>query len=187
RDWEEGPSFQSERMPLYRARAEALLERGTVYRCYCTPEELEARRHAALAAGRRPAYDRMCRDREAPPPGRTAFALRFRTPLDGEIVVNDLVKERVVFQNGELDDFIVVRADGSPLYNFCVVVDDLDMRISHVIRGDDLLASTPRQVLLYRALGAEPPRFAHVPQILGLDKAPLSNPPSATSLLSSPH
>src|SRR5215831_14098906 len=106
-DWDEGPFFQSERMPLYRARAEVLLERGTVYRCYCTPEELEARR--------RPTYDRTCRDLEAPPPGRTAFALRFRTPLAGEIVVDDLVKGRVVFQNGELDDFIVVRADGSPL------------------------------------------------------------------------
>src|SRR5262245_17303123 len=182
-DWDEGPFFQSERMPLYRARAEALLERGAVYRCYCTPEELEARRQAANAEGRRPAYDRTCRDLAGPPAGRTAFALRFRTPLEGEIVVDDVVKDRVVFQNAELDDFIVVRADGSPLYNFCVVVDDIDMRISHVIRGDDLLASTPRQVLLYRALGAEPPRFAHVPQILGLDKARLSKRHGATSVL----
>src|SRR5262249_49331908 len=112
-DWDEGPFFQSERMPLYRARAEALLERGAVYRCYCPPEGAGARPRAAPAAGRRPAYDRACRDLAAPPPGRTAFALRFRTPLDGEIVVDDVVKGRVVFQNAELDDFIVVRADGS--------------------------------------------------------------------------
>ncbi len=180
---DEGPFFQSERTALYRARADALVERGAVYRCWCTPDELEARRQAALAAGRRPAYDRACRDLEGPPPGRSACALRFRTPLDGEIVIDDLVKGRVVFQCADLDDFIVVRADGTPLYNFCVVVDDLDMRVSHVIRGDDLLASTPRQILLYRALDAEPPRFAHVPQILGLDKARLSKRHGATSVL----
>src|SRR5207244_4514931 len=174
---------QTERMALYRARAEALLAAGAVYRCYCTPDELEQRRRAAQAEGRRPAYDRSCRDLTAPPAGRTAFALRFRTPLDGEVVVDDLVKGRVVFQNADLDDFIIVRADGAPLYNFCVVVDDLDMAISHVIRGDDLLASTPRQVLLYKAVGATPPQFAHVPQILGLDKARLSKRHGATSVL----
>jgi len=182
-DWDEGPFFQSERATLYREHADALLARGALYRCWCTPDELEARRQAATAAGRRPAYDRTCRDLAGPPPNRTAFALRFRTPLEGEIVVDDLVKGRVVFQNAELDDFVVVRADGSPLYNFCVVVDDHDMGITHVIRGDDLLASTPRQVLLYRALGAEPPCFGHVPQILGLDKARLSKRHGATSVL----
>src|SRR5216117_2070376 len=118
--WDEGPYHQSERMALYRARAEALVAAGAAYRCWCTPEELEARRQAARAAGRRP--------------------------------IDDHVKDRVVFQNAELDDFIIVRSDGVPVYNFCVVVDDHDMRITHVIRGDDLLASTPRQVLLYRAL-----------------------------------
>ncbi len=181
--WDEGPYHQSERMALYRARAETLLAAGAAYRCWCTPDELEARRQAALAAGRRPAYDRSCRERSAPPAGRTAHALRFRTPLDGETVIDDHVKGRVVFQNADLDDFIIVRSDGSPVYNFCVVVDDHDMRITHVIRGDDLLASTPRQVLLYRALGATPPEFAHVPQILGLDKARLSKRHGATSVL----
>src|SRR5436309_6895958 len=181
--WDEGPYHQSERLDLYRARAEALLAAGAVYRCWCTPEELEARRQAALAAGRRPAYDRTCRDRTAPPPGRAAHALRFRTPLEGETVIDDHVKGRVVFQNAELDDFIIVRSDGMPVYNFCVVVDDHDMRITHVIRGDDLLASTPRQVLLYRAFGAAPPAFAHVPQILGLDRARLSKRHGATSVL----
>jgi glutamyl-tRNA synthetase len=180
--WDEGPYRQTDRFDLYRARADALVAAGHLYRCYCTPEELEARRQAALAAGRRPAYDRSCRELTGPPAGRTAFALRFRTPLDGEIVVDDQVKGRVAFQNSELDDFVVVRADGTPLYNFCVVVDDQDMAISHVIRGDDLLASTPRQILLYRALGATPPVFAHVPQILGVDKARLSKRHGATSV-----
>ncbi len=181
--WDEGPYFQSERSALYRARADALVAAGAAYRCWCTPEELEERRRAALAEGRRPAYDRICRDRSAPPAGRTASALRFRTPFEGETIVDDLVKGRVVFQHAELDDFVIVRADGTPLYNFCVVVDDLDMAISHVIRGDDLLASTPRQVLLYRALDAVPPRFGHVPQILGLDKTRLSKRHGATSVL----
>src|SRR5437867_1687168 len=138
---------------------------------------------ALRAAHHRRAYDRTCRDRTAPPAGRAAHALRFRTPLDGETVIDDHVKGRVVFRNAELDDFIIVRSDGTPVYNFCVVVDDHDMRITHVIRGDDLLASTPRQVLLYRAFGAVPPAFAHVPQILGLDKSRLSKRHGATSVL----
>src|SRR5205807_2017683 len=149
-----------------------------------TPQAREARRRPALAAGRRPAYARTCRDRTAPPADRAAHALRFRTPLEGETVIDDQVKDRVVFRNVDLDDFIIVRSDGMPVYNFCVVVDDHDMRITHVIRGDDLLASTPRQVLLYGAFGAVPPRFAHVPQILGLDKARLSKRHGATSVLS---
>jgi glutamyl-tRNA synthetase len=182
--WDEGPYFQSQRMALYRARAESLLAAGHLYRCYCTTDELEARRQAALAAGRRPAYDRTCRALTAPPTGRATSVLRFRTPLDGETVIDDLVKDRVVFQNAELDDFVVVRSDGSPMYNFCVVVDDHDMAVTHVIRGDDLLASTPRQTLLYQALGAPVPRFGHVPQILGLDKARLSKRHGATSVMS---
>ena len=181
--WDEGPYFQMERMSLYRERAEALLANGAAYRCWCTPDEIEASRQATLQGGRRPAYDRRCRDLPAPPAGRTAFALRFRTPLTGETAIDDLVKGRVVFDNADLDDFIILRSDGTPLYNFCVVVDDADMRIIHVIRGDDLLASTPRQVLLYHALGATPPAFAHVPQILGLDKARLSKRHGATSVL----
>src|SRR6185369_10398757 len=150
--WDEGPYFQTQRMSLYRERAAALLASGAVYRCWCTPHELEASRKAAGAAGRPPKYDRTCRDATTPPSGRSAFALRFRTPLGGETVIDDLVKGLVVFENAELDDFIIARSDGTPLYNFCVVVDDADMRISHVIRGDDLLASTPRQMLLYGAL-----------------------------------
>jgi len=179
---DEGPFYQTERMQLYVTRAAWLLERGLAYRCYCTSEELEARRQAALAAGLKPAYDRACRDLARPPDGRTAHAVRFRAPLEGETVVDDLVKGRIVFQNAELDDFIIVRSDGTPVYNFCVVVDDTDMVITHVIRGDDLLASTPRQIMLYRAFGADLPRFAHVPQILGLDKARLSKRHGAASV-----
>ena len=182
-DWDEGPIHQSARLDLYRARAEALLASGRAYRCWCTAEELDARRRAALAAGRRPAYDRTCRDLAAPPAGRTASVLRFRTPLEGETVVDDEVKGRVVFQNVDLDDFVIVRSDGAPLFIFCGVVDDAEMAITHIIRGDDHLANTPRQVLLYRALGASPPRFAHVPLILGLDRARLSKRHGATSVL----
>lgn len=180
--WDEGPFFQSARTETYEAQAQALLTRGLAYRCWCAPEELEARRQAALAAGRPPAYDRTCRDLTAPLAGRHTFTIRFRTPLDGETVVDDQVKGRVVFRNAELDDFIIARSDGSPIYNFCVVVDDIDMRISHIIRGDDHLANTPRQILLYQALGATPPVFAHVPLILGLDKARLSKRHGATSV-----
>ena len=181
--WDEGPFFQSERTAVYRARAESLLAAGKAYRCWCTTEELEERRTAAQAAGRRPAYDRTCRDLGAAPAGRTAYTLRFRTPIDGETRVDDRVKGPVVFQNAELDDFIILRTDGTPIYNFCVVVDDVDMRITHVIRGDDHLANTPRQVLLYQALDAPLPTFAHVPLILGLDKTRLSKRHGATSVM----
>jgi glutamyl-tRNA synthetase len=182
-DWDDGPYYQTARADLYRAHVDRLVAAGQVYRCWCTSEELEARRKAALAAGRRPAYDRTCRDLRESPAGRTAHTLRFRTPVEGETVVPDLVKGRVVFQNAELDDFIIVRSDGNPVYNFCAAVDDLDMRITHVIRGDDHLANTPRQVLLYRAFGAPPPAFAHLPLILGLDKSRLSKRHGATSVM----
>jgi len=182
-DWDEGPIHQSARLDVYRARADALLAAGLVSRCWCTAEELEARRQAALAAGRRPAYDRTSRDHVRPPAGRTTFTIRFRTALEGETVVDDLVKGRVVFQNAELDDFILVRSDGTPVYNFCAVVDDVDMAVSHLIRGDDHLANTPRQILLYQSLGAALPRFAHIPLIIGLDKARLSKRHGATSVL----
>ncbi|MFN8545593.1 MAG: glutamate--tRNA ligase [Candidatus Binatia bacterium] len=180
--WDEGPFFQSERTALYRTQAEELLRAGGAYRCWCTPDELDARRKAALESGRQPAYDRSCRARTGAPPGRTEYVLRFKTPLDGETVVDDGVKGRVVFQNAELDDFVILRSDGSPIYNFCVVVDDADMRITDIIRGDDHLTNTPRQILIYRALGASIPRFAHVPMILGLDKARLSKRHGATSV-----
>jgi glutamyl-tRNA synthetase len=180
--WDEGPFFQSERTALYRARAEALLSAGRAYRCWCTAAELDAKREAAVAAGRRSGYDRTCRDLTAPPAGRNEFIVRFRGPTDGETVVDDAVKGRVVFQNAELDDLVILRTDGTPVYNFCVVVDDVDMRITDVIRGDDHLANTPKQVLLYQALDAPLPRFAHIPLILGTDKTRLSKRHGATAV-----
>lgn len=182
-DWDEGPFFQSERTAVYQAEAARLVAAGHAYRCWCTPEELEVRRATAVAAGRSPGYDRLCRERTSPPGDRTSHVLRFKTPPEGELVVDDAVRGRVVFQARELDDFIIQRSDGSPIYNFCVVVDDVAMRITDVIRGDDHLANTPRQLLIYQALGAPLPRFAHVSMILGMDKTRLSKRHGATSIM----
>ncbi len=181
--WDEGPFFQSKRTATYVAEAERLLREGRAYPCFCTTDELEAKRAAALAEQRKPVYDGTCRDR-APQPGdaERPHTVRFRGPKDGATVVDDLVKGRVEFQNAELDDLIILRTDRTPTYNFCVVVDDAEMRVSHVIRGDDHLANTPRQILLYQALGYALPAFGHVPLILGPDKARLSKRHGAMSV-----
>jgi glutamyl-tRNA synthetase len=160
-----------------------LLAAGRAYRCYCTAEELDARRAAAQAAGQTPRYDRRCRQRTDQPAGQP-FTVRFKTPLTGDTLVNDALRGVVTFQNSEIDDLIIVRSDGSPTYNFCVVVDDALMAITDNIRGDDHLANTPKQVLMYEAMGFTTPRFAHVPLILGLDRARLSKRHGATSVLS---
>ena len=183
-DWDEGPYFQSQRSSLYQATAERLLREGKAYRCYCTAEEVDAKRQAALATGHKPAYDRTCREYHPLPGDTRSFALRFKGPTEGETVVEDLIKGPVVFQNHELDDLIIVRSDGTPVYNFCSVVDDTNLGISHIVRGDDHLANTPRQILLFQALGAELPRFAHLPLILGNDRAPLSKRHGATAVRS---
>ena len=181
-DWNEGPYYQSQRFDLYRETADRMLSRGRAFRCFCTPEELDAKRKAALAAGRNPAYDGTCRDSLPTPGDSRPSVLRFRSPRQGETVVHDVLKGRVAFQNQELDDLILVRSDGSPTYNFCSVVDDADLRISHVIRGDDHLTNTPRQVLLFQAIDAPLPQFAHLPLILGSDRAPLSKRHGATAV-----
>ena len=181
-DWDEGPFFQSERGDLYREHAERLLASGNAYRCYCTAAELEQQRRETQAAGRKPMYDRRCRTRPAVPDA--PFTIRFKAPLTGETVVNDAIRGGVVFQNTEMDDLIIVRSDGSPTYNFAVVVDDAAMAITHNIRGEDHLPNTPKQVLMYQALGITPPLFAHVPLVLGLDRARLSKRHGATSVLS---
>jgi glutamyl-tRNA synthetase len=181
-EWDEGPFLQSERGALYREHADRLLASGDAYRCVCTPEELDQRRHAAQAAGRKPVYDRRCRDQRDRPAG-VPFTIRFKAPLDGQTVINDALRGHVVFDNAEMDDIIIVRSDGTPVYNFCVVVDDALMGITHNIRGDDHLANAPKQVLIYQALGHAPPLFAHVPLILGLDRARLSKRHGATSVL----
>jgi len=179
-DWDEGPFYQSQRWEIYREHAERLLKGGLAYRCYCTPEELENKRKAAMAAGRKPMYDRTCRAAPAQP--EKPFTIRFKAPLDGETPIPDLVKGPVVFQNKELDDLILVRSDGIPTYNFCAVVDDALMTITHIIRGEDHLTNTPKQIQLYRAFGYPVPAFAHIPLILGLDRARLSKRHGATSV-----
>jgi glutamyl-tRNA synthetase len=180
-DWDEGPFRQTERMDVYREHVERLLKAGKAYYCYCTPEELEARRKEAMAAGRPPKYDRKCRSLAAPVPGRTP-AVRFLSSDEGQTVVRDLIRGAVTFENQQLDDLIIQRSDGFPTYNFAVVVDDVTMNISHVIRGDDHLNNTPRQIQLYRAFGYEPPEFAHLPMILGSDKTKLSKRHGATAV-----
>jgi glutamyl-tRNA synthetase len=180
-DWDEGPFRQTERRDIYRSHVDKLLKEGKAYYCYCTPEELEARRKAALAAGRPPKYDRKCRSLTAPVPGRTP-AVRFLSSDQGQTVVRDIIRGTVTFENQQLDDLIIQRSDGLPTYNFAVVVDDVTMKISHVIRGDDHLNNTPRQIQLYQALGYEPPEFAHLPMILGSDKTKLSKRHGATAV-----
>lgn len=184
-EWDEGPFFQTQRLRLYRARVEELLAKGKAYPCVCTPEELDAKRQAAQKEKRKPSYDGTCRPREGIVPSLPTdkpFTIRFRSPQTGTTVVNDRVKGTVVFDNRQLDDLIIARSDGTPTYNFCVVVDDIDMRISHIIRGDDHLANTPRQIQLYEAFEQTLPEFAHVPLILGTDKARLSKRHGATSV-----
>ncbi len=181
-DWDEGPFYQTERVSLYREMAEQLVAKGRAYRCYCLPEELEAKRAAALKAGLKPKYDRTCFYRKGPPPDRP-FAIRFFSPDEGKTVVEDLIQGRVEFDNNELDDLIILRSDGFPTYNFSVVVDDATMGISHVIRGNDHLNNTPRQIQIYQALGYPLPKFGHVPMILGPDKKKLSKRHGAQSVL----
>jgi len=184
-DFDEGPCYQTERYSLYQAKITELLACGKAYPCTCTAEELNSKRQLAMKEKRKPAYDGTCRPAEgviADLPRDQAYTVRFRSPGEGSTIVRDLIKGDVAFDNRELDDLVIARSDGTPTYNFCVVVDDVDMKISHVIRGDDHLSNTPRQIQLYEALGRELPQFAHVPLILGTDKARLSKRHGATSV-----
>ena len=181
-DWDEGPYRQTERQEIYSQKVDQLFKEGKAYRCYCTPEELDRKRNEAQKKGLKPKYDGTCRERTDQPEG-SPFVIRFKAPLEGSIVVDDLLRGKVVFDIVELDDLILQRTDGSPTYNFVVVVDDADMGITHVIRGDDHLSNTPRQCLLYDALGFTRPKFAHISMILGQDKARLSKRHGATSAL----
>jgi glutamyl-tRNA synthetase len=181
-DWDEGPFYQSQRMSLYQEVAERLLKEGKAYRCYCTAEEVEAKREVAFKAGLKPKYDRTCLNRKPPYPEKP-FVIRFLSPDEGITVVEDLIQGRVEFDNGELDDLIILRSDGFPTYNFSVVVDDLTMDITHVIRGNDHLNNTPRQIQIYQALGYPLPKFGHVSMILGPDKKKLSKRHGAQSVM----
>jgi len=182
-DWGEGPFFQMKRIDRYREIGELLLSKGLAYRAYETKEELEAMREAQVARGEKPRYDRRWRDsKEAPPAGRQAV-LRFKNPLDGDVSWNDLVKGPITVSNEELDDLVLLRADGVPTYNFGVVVDDIDMAMTHVIRGDDHVNNTPRQIHIFNALKQRLPEFAHVPMILGPDGERLSKRHGAVSVM----
>lgn len=181
-DWDEGPFRQTERQEIYSQKVEQLLAAGKAYRCYCTAEELDRKRSEAQKAGLKPKYDGTCRERSDSPAGAPSV-IRFKAPLEGSVVVEDLLRGKVIFDIAELDDLIVQRTDGTPTYNFVVVVDDSEMGITHVIRGDDHLSNTPRQCLLYDALNFQRPKFTHISMILGQDKSRLSKRHGATSAL----
>jgi len=180
-NWDEGPYFQAKRVNLHRQMVQKLIDDGKAYFCTCTSEELEAKRKQALATGRKPKYDGTCRDKKLSK--SAGSVVRFRGAQTGATVVEDLIKGNIRFNNDELDDLIIERSDGYPTYNFAVVIDDALMKITHVIRGDDHVNNTPRQILMYQALGFDVPKFAHVPMILGADKARLSKRHGATSVM----
>lgn len=186
-DFDEGPFYQSQRLARYQAVIAEMLANGTAYRCYTTAEELEVLRQAQRCQGQKPRYDGRWRPepgkRLPTPPAGVPPVIRFRNPLDGVVAWDDLVKGRIEIANAELDDLIIARADGSPTYNFCVVVDDWDMGISHVIRGDDHVNNTPRQINILRALGAQVPLYAHLSMILGDDGQKLSKRHGAVSVM----
>ena len=170
--WDEGPHYQSQRFDLYRSYVQKLLDAGKAYRCDCSAEEIDAMRAAATAKGQKPQYNRKCRERKDAPTGPSV--VRFKTPLSGEVLINDGIKGPVRFANEECDDFVILRSNSTPMYNFTVVVDDIDMKITDVIRAEEHLNNTPKQFLLMEALGFTPPRYAHVPLILAPDKTKLS-------------
>ena len=175
--------YQSQRTEKYQAAIQQLLDAGQAYYCFCSKEELDAMRREAMSKGEKPRYNGKYRDLGRQPAAGETPVVRFRNPLQGEVVVDDLIQGRVVFSNTELDDLIIARADGSPTYNLTVVVDDADMGITHVIRGDDHLNNTPRQINIFKALGREAPRYAHIPLILGPDGKKLSKRHGAASVL----
>ncbi|HLW71253.1 MAG TPA: glutamate--tRNA ligase [Candidatus Binataceae bacterium] len=194
--WDEGPPdskyFQSNRFERYRASALQVLRAGKAYPCYCSAAELDAMRQQAQREHRKPGYDGRCRDRTPPAdlakielPDKSAgrnYTIRFRSPREGETVVDDLIKGRAVFANSELDDLIIFRSDGVPTYNFATVLDDADFGITHVVRGDDHLPNTPRQMQIFYALGLTPPAYAHLPMVMGADGQKLSKRHGATSV-----
>ena len=185
--YDEGPFYQMQRMDRYKAVIQQMLDQGTAYHCYTSPAELDAMREAQRARGEKPRYDGHWRPEQgkvlpAPPDGIKPV-VRFKNPSHGVAAWDDLVKGKIVFENSELDDLIIARADGTPTYNFCVVVDDLDMRITQVIRGDDHVNNTPRQINILKALGAALPLYAHVPMILGSDGERLSKRHGAVSVI----
>jgi len=182
-DWDEGPFYQSDNFPLYKEQVQKLVDEGTAYKCFCSSEELDAKREKALKEGGKPRYDGTCRNLSPRENDERPFVVRFKTPQEGTTSWVDAIKGKISFENSELDDLIIQRTDGTPTYNFVVVIDDVTMGMTMVIRGDDHVNNTPRQILLYQALGSPVPTFAHVPMILGADKARLSKRHGATSVM----
>ncbi|MBF6056876.1 glutamate--tRNA ligase [Thiomicrorhabdus heinhorstiae] len=182
-DYDQGPIYQTHRFERYKEVIQQLFDKGLAYYCYATPEELDEMREAQKARGEKPRYDGRYRDFDGTPPEGIDPVIRFKNPLDGDVVIEDMVKGRVVIANKELDDLIIARSDGTPTYNLTVVVDDWDMGVSHVIRGDDHLNNTPRQINMYKAMGADVPKFAHIPMVLGEDGSRLSKRHGAVSVL----
>jgi len=182
-DADEGPIYQSDRLARYREVLDQLLDQGLAYYCYCTPEELDAVREQQRAQNIKPRYNRKCRDARDPSRPGIDPVIRFKNPLEGSVIFEDLVRGRINISNDELDDLVIARGDGMPTYNFAVVVDDMDMGITHVIRGDDHVNNTPRQVNIFNALNASLPVFAHVPMIVGADGQRLSKRHGAVSVL----
>ena len=186
-DWDEGPYFQSQRLELYREAADRLLKQGRAYRCYCSPQRLESMRQEQMKRKQPPGYDRYCRNLTAKECAEQEASgiipvVRFKSPLEGQTSFNDLLRGQIVFENSTLDDFVLLKSDGYPTYHLANIVDDHLMEISHVLRADEWLSSTPRHVLLYQALGWQPPQFAHLPMILGPDRSKLSKRHGATSI-----
>ncbi len=171
-NWDEGPFYQTKRFDVYRSYVQKLLDGGKAYRCFCTAAEIDVMRAEATAAGKKPQYNRKCRERKDE--GAGPFVIRFKTPLSGEVIIQDGIKGEVRFANQECDDFVILRSNNTPIYNLTVVVDDIDMKITDVIRAEEHLNNTPKQFLLMEALGFTPPRYAHVPLVLAPDKTKLS-------------
>jgi glutamyl-tRNA synthetase len=184
---DEGPFYQMQRMDRYREVVAQMLEAGTAYHCYSSPEEVEAMRERLRAAGEKPRYDGTWRPEEGkvlpPVPEGRKPVVRFKNPLDGDVTWNDVVKGQITISNKELDDLVIARPDGTPTYNFCVAVDDWDMKITHVLRGDDHVNNTPRQINILRAIGAPLPEYGHLPMILGSDGSKLSKRHGAVSVV----
>ena len=181
-DYDEGPFFQTQRYDRYNEVIDQLIESGHAYRCYCSKERLDEMREQAQAEKRKPRYDGTCRERTDSVAG-VEPVIRFKTPLEGSVVIDDMVKGRIEIDNAELDDLVIRRSDGNPTYNLSVVVDDADMRITHVVRGDDHINNTPRQIHIFEALGIETPAFAHLPMILGDDGKRMSKRHGAVSVM----
>ncbi len=182
-DWNEGPYYQTRRFDRYNAVIDEMLDAGTAYKCYCSKERLEALRETQMANGEKPRYDGRCRDSHEHHTADEPCVVRFRNPQEGSVIFDDQIRGPIEFSNQELDDLIIRRTDGSPTYNFCVVVDDWDMGITHVIRGEDHINNTPRQINILKAIGAEVPVYAHVSMILGDDGKKLSKRHGAVGVM----